>query len=145
MAVAKQISGRYEILDHTGDIGLRIWSPTPEGVLALAARGMVEILAGSSSIHPRERKKIQVEGEDLPDLLVRWLNDLNFLFSTEGFLPASVERLQLKNASLDAEVAGELFDPERHEIYREIKAATYHDVRFEKRGEQWFAQVIFDL
>ena len=138
-------SSRVEILDHTGDIGLRIWGESPEEIFRLAAEGMFDILANRKQILPREQRQVACSGEDLADLLVRWLNELNFLFSAEGLLLCQFTPLRLEATTLQATVSGELFDPERHEIYREIKAATYHQLIFEQRGERWFAQVIFDL
>ena len=55
------------------------------------------------------------------------------------------ERVTTASLALSAEVMGEVYDPARHELYREFKAVTYHDLRVEKTGGIWRARVIFDV
>lgn len=144
-APAADSGGRVEVLDHSGDIGLRIWAPRAEHVFRLAAEGMFDILTDRKRVSPQEKRTVSCSGGDLAELLVRWLNELNFLFSTEGLLLCRFDPVRLSGTTLRAETAGEFFDPNRHEIYREIKAATYHQLKFERQGDGWFAQIIFDL
>jgi SHS2 domain-containing protein len=44
-----------------------------------------------------------------------------------------------------AEVCGEKIDPDRHEIRKEISAVAYHQSRMQKTGNQWTAQLIFEI
>ena len=37
------------------------------------------------------------------------------------------------------------FDPALHEILREIKAVTYHQIEVAEKGKHWEATIIFDL
>ena len=51
----------------------------------------------------------------------------------------------LTDQHLTAKVGGETIDPERHEIYTEIKAVTYHGLRIEQKGSRWYAEILFDV
>jgi SHS2 domain-containing protein len=44
-----------------------------------------------------------------------------------------------------AKLYGERFDPEKHEIKEQVKAATYHQISFQKSGDRWIIQAIFDV
>jgi SHS2 domain-containing protein len=44
-----------------------------------------------------------------------------------------------------AEVSGETINPDRHTIFTEIKAVTFHGLRLEKSDNGWEAQIILDL
>jgi SHS2 domain-containing protein len=44
-----------------------------------------------------------------------------------------------------AEVGGEKLDPDRHEIKQDITAVAYNQSRMQKTGDQWIAQVIFEV
>jgi SHS2 domain-containing protein len=52
---------------------------------------------------------------------------------------------KISSDSLEAEVKGESYDARRHDLQSEIKAATYHGLQIERKGEGWEAQVIFDV
>lgn len=43
------------------------------------------------------------------------------------------------------ELSGSRFDRDKNEPGLAIKAATYHDLKVEKRGKLWIAEVIFDI
>ncbi len=135
----------FEFFEHTGDVGLRVFARSEEELFALAARGMTAILTNPEDIRPEQKVPFSVEADRLDDLLVAWLNRLNFAFDTEGWLFSDFEVSIDRKFRLYAIAGGELFDPARHEILREIKAATYHKLTVEKRNDGWFAQVIFDL
>ena len=42
-------------------------------------------------------------------------------------------------------IRGERYDENRHELRLEVKAATYHGLHLEERGDDLVARVIFDL
>ncbi len=135
---------RFELLEHTGDLGLEIWSETPEGIFEAAARGLFSILSDLDSIHAEIQRRIELQGSSMADLLVDWLRELNFLSITEDLLFCRFE-IELDGSSLKALISGEPISPDKHRIHREVKAVTYHDLVFEKSKTGWYARVIFDL
>ena len=46
---------------------------------------------------------------------------------------------------LSATAWGEPLDPARHELAREVKAITYHELRVEQTADGWLAEVIVDI
>jgi SHS2 domain-containing protein len=136
---------RFEFLDHTGDIGLKVWSSTLGGLFTQAAEGLFSVITDFKNISPKKKIDVSLEAVNDLELLVRWLNHLNFLFSAEGILIRQFGKLEIKNYQLKTTVLGEMFNPEKHEIYREIKAVTYHQLILEQQDKNWFAQLIFDL
>ncbi len=143
------MAAKHELLDHTGDVGLRIWADTLPELFAEAAHGMFELmLENLSAVRPIHRREVLVRGSDLEELFVNWLSELNFLFSTEGELLSRFRIHEVTEQRVKAQVAGERLDPLRHEIRLEIKAVTFHNLyvgpaRDEPDG--WEAQVIFDI
>lgn len=140
-----KIQSRFELLEHTGDLGLEVWSESPEAIFETAACGLFSIIADLDSIHPETEKKLSLQAISKEELLVDWLRELNLLCTIEDFLFCQFRILELKDNKLDAIVTGEQISPDRHNITREVKAVTYHDLVFEKRDNGWFARVIFDL
>lgn len=141
---------RGEWFDHTGDAGLRVRAATLPDLLVACATYMMRSICPTGEIRSRTTRQVAVEGHDLVELLVHWLNEINTLGSLnhELYLDFKITLLDLEGAPphhLEGVVRGEPIDPERHHLEREIKAVTYHAADVWKEGAGWGAQVIFDL
>ncbi len=138
----------YETLEHTGDVGIRVWADTKEGLFENAGRAMFCILLGDlSRVRPRFRRAITVRGNTLDELMVNWLSELNFNFCTENEIYSEFKVSELQDQCLRAEVRGERYNPDLHEARLEIKAVTFHQIYVGPRqdGPGWEARVIFDI
>ncbi len=82
-------------------------------------------------------------------ILVDLLNELIYRFDAEKLLLPLVQveeaRLDPGGGRLRAHLRGERFDPSRHELATEVKAATYHGLRIRETAGVLTAEVIFDL
>ena len=136
--------GRYRILEHTADMGIEAAGETLDELLVQAARGLMEIISGAEAL-PREERTVEVTAGEVGEILVNWLNEILFLFDSGGFFPAEFVIEQATENRIRARILGEPFDPVRHPIDREIKAATYHQLRLERGEEGWTARVYLDL
>ena len=79
----------FVLFEHTADVGLRAWGPTPAAAFAAAARGMYGLTLGgdpAGATGPRTTHAISVSGTTWADLLVNWLAELLFQFSVEGLV-----------------------------------------------------------
>lgn len=136
---------RYRSIDHTADLGLEVWGRTLPELYANAAEGMCALYFDLPAVEPRERRTIAVQGHDREEVLVAWLGELLYQIEVEYFLPCRFDILSLDETHLEAEVAGETFDPARHRWRTGIKAATYHNLHIEQDSAGlWTATVIFD-
>lgn len=136
----------FEILDHTADIGLVAWGRSLEELFAHAALGMFSLIGTLERVGEGFEASVAVEGSDYEDLLVTWLNELLYLFEAEEVLLAHFDILELGQYYLRAKVRGEPIDFSKHEIFRVVKACTYHEVKVEEVEPGLFrAQVYFDI
>ncbi len=135
---------RYEQLDISGDVGLRISGKTLEELFENAAAGISELITDSSNIKKTEQREIKLSSDSYDSLLVLWLNELTFLFDTYGFIGTSCT-LSLAGKTLSAKISGGIFDPVVNESRLLIKAATYHKLSVKKINSMWEATVIFDI
>jgi SHS2 domain-containing protein len=134
-----------EIIDHTGDIGIRITARSREELFATAAKAMVQLILPSRGTGTTEQRHYQATGDDDEQLLVNWLSEINFYFQTEQFLPCDILTLEMNDNSLQAEVTGNVISLEHNSIHTDIKAVTYHRISVKKINDLWTAQVIFDI
>ena len=123
----------YEILEHTADVGLRAWGPTPEAAFEQAGWALAEIL-GAAAEGPGEVRPVRAEGDDPGALAVAFLDELLFLHEREeaGFAAIRVRRVGDEGVEAEVEVVPLAGEPEG----TAVKAATYHQlaVRTEPDG-----------
>ena len=90
-------------------------------------------------------ESIDIDADALDLLLVRFLNEILFLWATARLVPGEVNVESVTGTHLSASVRGGQYDPARHEVLTEIKAATYHMLSVEQCEDGWEEKVIFDV
>ena len=77
---------QYEFVDHTGDIGVRVFGQTLPELFQQAAEALTFIITDPETIRIKATRKILLEAKTDEELLITWLNQLVYLFDTEGLL-----------------------------------------------------------
>jgi protein archease len=139
------MTGRFELVDHTGDLGIRVFGESLPRLFEQAAQALTFILTEPETIRLKETRKIPLEAKTDEELLITWLNELVYLFDTKGLLFKTYQVLSIQDHHLEALAQGESYVEDRHPIKTTVKAATYHQLKIENRQGVWTAQVIFDL
>jgi SHS2 domain-containing protein len=143
----------FEFFDHTADVGLSARGGSLPELFQNAALGVTAAMIDTSTVQPGGiRERVAARAPDRGTLLVQWLNEVIFLFTVQRMVFC---RFQVKafsegspdgkGCSIEAEAEGELLDPGRHDLLREVKAATFHDLKIEESGGLWRASVILDV
>ena len=140
-----QIDLNYALLDHTADLGIRTWGAHLKKLFENAGMALMDVLIRGVSPKRALPKNISLTGEDLSDLMVRWLGEILYLLNGETRVVTSIRVVNIRPTGLDAVLETVPFDPELHEILVEIKAVTYHQIEVVEKRNRWEAQVIFDL
>ncbi len=135
----------YELIDHTADIGIRVTEKSVEELFKTAAIAMFEQIADISNLTGTVTKDIHVKGMDLADLLINWLRELLWCWSIDSQLVSHVTITEITAYEVRGNISWDPFDPERHEILKDIKAVTYHGAAVEQTHAGWQATVIFDV
>ncbi|MCX7794705.1 MAG: archease [Thermodesulfovibrionales bacterium] len=145
----------FEIIDISGDVGLRVEGKELEEIFINATRGLYSLITDPDSIKPEKTLNIQVRAHSIESLLVNFLNELIFHFDAYGFIGRSIDlESNIKGINIPGEdselwikalLKGEDFDPEKHERRLLVKAATYHNLKFYREGDRWRVEIIFDI
>lgn len=135
----------YELMDHTADLRIRVTAETLEDLFAEAGKAVFNLLLRSTRQPGIEKRRVEMEGLDLEDLMVNWLRELLYFFNGQGKAAASITILSLNNTLIRATV--ELYDVDylRDEVLTDIKAVTYHQIEVGRLNEGYVTQVIFDV
>lgn len=135
----------YRILTRSSDLAIRVLGKSQAELFANSAFALFDLLTDVEKVQVNERLPLEVEGVDRDDLMVNWMRELLYLFQGSGYLLKEFNIRDVKDTYVKAEVSGEKYDPDRHEIQREIRSVAYHQSRMEKTGDQWMAQVVFEI
>lgn len=143
------MAGRhFEILDHPADIGFRVNAPELPELYVAAALAMLSIAAEPDVAAAANQYAIQVESVDREALMVDWLNEVLFWFDGKRIALRDFRVTAFTEgppAMLSAIALGESRDRERHRARLIVKGVTYHQLRVERRGPLWTAEVYLDV
>jgi len=134
----------FSFLDHTADMGIIIRHEDLEGLFETAAAAMMHIMVRPRTMLNPAQKDLLISGLDLPDLMIRWLGEILYLYDAEREIVTDARILTLSRHGLKARIFFTPFDPSTFEVLCEIKAVTYHQAQVRKKGDHWEARVIFD-
>ena len=138
------MTGRYEVLEHTADVGLGLTGDSPEEVLEAGAEGLATL---QGAWFPGEGADVPVEvsAADLPGLLVRWLDEVLYLLESRDAVLGGVTVRDVDSGR----AVGTLSLGSRGDRDLEsagIKATTFHRIRFEREPNgTWSADVYLDV
>jgi SHS2 domain-containing protein len=137
--------GKYRLTRRQSELAVRITGGSQADLFANSAFALFDVMTDVEKIEIKERINLEVEGTDRDDLMVNWMRELLYLYQGSGYLLREFIIREVRDTFVKAEVCGEKIDPDRHEIRQEIGSVAFHKSRMEKTGNQWTAQVIFEL
>ena len=136
---------RFEILDHTADIGLIVYGNNLKALFENAGEAFFHLITDLRKVRRRVKRRIHIGGESLDRLMVDWLSELLYLHDVENLLFKGFKVESVGEDGLMAVVKGEPFEAGVHVIKTEVKAVTYHQIQIQRENGRWKAQVILDL
>jgi len=135
----------YKTFDHTADLGIEVYGKDQRELFVNAARALFDLITDLDKIEAKTSLTLNIEAVDREDLLVSWLRELLYFHQSEGYLLNDFVLQDLEEQSLRATVKGEVYETNRHELLREIKAVTYHQLKITQEKERWVARMVFDI
>ena len=135
----------YRRLEHTSDVKVEIYGADLAGLFTNAGICLFDLMLDRGKVREITAVPVSLEAAALPELLLDWLRELLFLFSTRSLAVKRVEICSIEPTRVNATVFGEEFDAKRHGLKVEVKTPTYHEYRIEKKKDGYRATVILDV
>jgi SHS2 domain-containing protein len=133
---------RFEEIEHTADVALRVYGKDLKELLKNAAFGMADFLCEKKFLSDDYTEElIEIRADDVEGLLVEWLSELAFLVEVKSFVFQRVEILSISETYLKANVYGKIAS----ELKVHIKAVTYHNLKIVETKNGFEATVVFDI
>ena len=141
-----EMEKKYEVMDHTADIGIIAYGKRVEEIFENAAYGMFDTMVDLKDVYPIGKYRVKVESPTLDDLLVDYLSELLYVYSVEFFVMCDFNVIIHEKDDgyvLSGVALGEPLNKEKHKIKVEIKAVTYHELEINLK--EGYAKVLFDI
>jgi len=135
---------RFDLIEHTADIGVIAYGANLQEAFANAAYAMFTLIIDPEKVREIVCREIEIQADDRESLLVSCLNELLYLVDAKGLVFGRFEVVDLSELALKMRCYGEKVDPARHEPRGGVKAATYHMLKIET-DDAYKIQILFDV
>jgi len=135
---------QFEVINHTADIGIVAYGSDLSTLFHNAAAGMLSLMLKSVGRVHEVTRTVNLEAEDNETLLIAWLNELLYIIYTEKLVLHGFD-IVVDRGRVTAQCAGQRLKQGGPAITREIKAATYHNLKIDYKEGMYSARIIFDI
>ena len=135
----------WEYFDHAADVGIRVRAGSLAGLFEAAARALTAWMGPEPEGGARDSLEVRVAGEDLSDLLVRWLQEVLYCFHVRRLYLTRADAIELDERHFRARIHGLHWNDEHAPAYAEVKAVTYHRLDVKEENGAWSATLILDI
>jgi SHS2 domain-containing protein len=117
---------RYELFDHTADIGVRVVAPSLPTLIAPSTAGLYAVIGEVAAAGHSHRWRFDASGDDASLLLRDYLAEVLLLFDTEHCRLTNLNVTEFTPQRLCVTADAQPVDAPRSVLQREVKAVTYH-------------------
>ena len=132
---------RFEEVEHTADIAVRVWGRDLAELFANAAYGMACQLADPDGVSRVIEQSIELDAYDAETLLVAWLGELLYLGEREECVFTDFDLLEVTSTRLRAVAWGGAVQEHRSHI----KAVTFSDLEIVRTDAGYEVTIVFDV
>lgn len=139
---------KYNFIEHPADIAVEIRAESIEKLFEISIEAWRTSVMENSSTETPFEFLIEIESASLEELLVEFLNELNFMLFAKKLVYSKTKSLSITENNtfkLSAALYFEDFNSSWHQLKAEIKAVTYHQMKIEKVNNIYSTKLIFDI
>jgi SHS2 domain-containing protein len=142
------MSKSFKFIDHTADIAAKITGSSLEELFSAGAEAWLSASVDDINIQPDDSIEIELFAVTKEELIVTFLNELNFLMISKRWLCISICSIKVFLSEEGCELSVELLGikiPDGVRLKQEIKAVTYHQVEIVESNGEYSTLVVFDI
>ena len=142
------MSGSYKFIEHTADIAAEIEGSSLEELFSAGADAWLNSVVEKNDFEGDDPMEIELYEKSIDELLITFLNELNYLLITRKWLYLNVQSIKIFNDENGCELSAELMGIKLRneiEVKHEIKSVTYHQVEIINKNGIYSTLVVFDI
>ena len=137
----------YKFLEHTADVKFQAFGNSLEQIFEQAFLALKETITKNEKIQCKIKKAIKIKGDDLENLLYKFLEEILFLLDSENFISSEVTKIEIikhkDKFELKAKILGDLAN--NYKLNNDVKAITYNNMFVKQEKRKWICQVVLDV
>ena len=137
-----------KFIDHTADIAVKLEGSSLEELFIAGFEAWLSIVIDAKNLKADDLMDADIIANSKEELLVSFLNELNFLLSTKKWISLSIRSIKIIEDSHGFEVSAELSGiklKNSFSLKQEIKSVTYHKMEIVKKKNNYSTLVVFDI
>lgn len=140
------MSSTHTYLSHTADIAFDVEADSIEELFAESFKGWLESVVEIKNYQSNSEVEIKLASDSLEQLLVDFLNEVNFLLIVKKILCFEIIRIEINEEEYALNAILKKYDLNDTSLLKEeIKSVTYHQMEIKKRGSKYYVRVVFDI
>ena len=140
------MSRSYKFIEHTADIAAELNGSSLEELFSSGADAWLDSVADGANFQADDSTEIELSGATAEELLVTFLNELNYLLLTQKWLYLSIQNIKIfddkDGCELSAELTGTKLE-QNVQLKHEIKSITYQQIEIVRADNYYSTIVIF--
>jgi len=133
---------KFEIIDHTGDVGIIVYGSNIIEILKNAVFALSDLVFPDTGFQPDVTETVSVDGATNEELLLNLLSLVIQRIDSDEVIFYDINSISEKGGCINAELKGMKIREGMNYEYV-LKAVTYHDL--EVNITKGYARIIFDI
>jgi SHS2 domain-containing protein len=142
------MSKSYKFIDHTADIAVELVGSSLDDLFTAGAEAWLISVVGEIKIEDDDLIELELSAGSKEELLVTFLNELNYLLITKRWLCSSIHSIKIFDDAAGCELSVELKGiklKDDLQLKQEIKSVTYHQLEIVEKEGNYSTLVVFDI
>ncbi len=142
------MSRSFTFVDHTADIAVSLEGSSLEELFTAGAESYRMAITDETNLVTDDVRETEITADSLEELLITFLNELNFYLISKKWLFVSVQSIKIFNDEEGCELSAEMNGIKINNDFplkQEIKSVTYHQVEIAKKDDTYSTLVVFDI
>ena len=142
------MSKSYKFIDHTADIAVELTGSSLDELFMAGAEAWLVSVVGEIVNEQDDLIDLELSSASKEELLVTFLNELNYLLITKKWLCSSIQSIKIFDDADGCELSAELKGVKLKndiQLKQEIKSVTYHQLEIVEKEGIYSTLVVFDI
>lgn len=142
------MSKKFKFVDHTADIAVEISGSSLNDLFEAGAEAWLLSIVDEIKVEDDDVIELELSASSREELLVTFLNELNYLLITKKWLCTSIQSLKIFDDTGACELSAELKGIKLKndlKLKQEIKSVTYHKLEIIERDDKYSTLIVFDI
>lgn len=140
------MSSKHTYLSHTADIAFDVEADSIEELFIESFYCWLNSVMENINLNADSKVKIILSADSFEQLLVDFLNEVNFLLTVKKILCVDVENMTIDKQKLSLTGIMKIQTVEDiSNLKEEIKSVTYHQMEIRNENDKYFVRVVFDI